>query len=247
MFENEKNIFDNDFIPDLYDENGNSVIEAAFIVTTVLFVIALIIMLGFYHYQVTLLQTTADEVATSIARTYTYEKKDPITGYIGKDELDDFGFTASCYWLIGDIGFISTSKNQNEKDEAKKMAEQLLSRRRFMRSHGKTDVNVEIGHSELALFQNEIKVTISESYYIPFAQLLGVKDSVLKVTKSSKAICYDHIGANGYYQTFNTIAEIFGKSETGKLIKNITDIIGSIMNAFKDGRSIADVIFKGSK
>ena len=241
MFENEKNIFDNDLVLDLKNENGNSVIEASVVVTITLFMLATIIMLGFYHYQVTLLQTVADEIATNIARTYPYKSKDPISGFIGSENLADRNIVDSSYWILGDINWGHGSKNQNEENEAKSLAERFLSGRRFISAQGKATIEVEIQKSEVVLFQNEINVTVSENYYIPFAQFLGVKKSLLSVKKSSKAICYDVVGASGYYRTLMTFAEAFGGSEAGKLVKNLTSIVDAVITG---GKNIISFIFK---
>lgn len=245
MFENERNIFDNDLLINLKNENGNSIVEATFVVTITLFMLATIIMLGFYHYQITLLQTVADEVSTQIARTYSYKKKDPLTGFISKDHLADKNITEASYWVLGDVNILGAAegpKNQIEEDEAEKLTKQLLSNRRFMAAYGETKIDVDIQHSELVLFQNEVRVTVSEEYYIPFAKFLGAQNSILKVSKSSKALCFDVVGANGYYQTLMEIANFFGKSEVAKMVQNLTGIFKNVINA---GKNLATVLFNG--
>lgn len=238
MFENERNIFDNDLVLDLKNENGNSIVEATFVVTITIFLIATIIMLGFYHYQITLLQTVADEVSTQIARTYAYENKDPITGFIGSADVVDHNIIESSYWVFQ---FFCDTK-QAEAEETQKLTRQLLSNRRFMAAKRKANIDVDIRHSELLFFQNEIEVTVSEEYYIPFAQFLGVDDSILKVKKSSKAICVDIMGANGYYQALLEISKAFGSSEIGKMLNNISGIFKAFGNS---GKNLASLLFTG--
>lgn len=242
MFENERNIFDNGYPVDLKDENGNSFIEATFVFTTALFLIALIIMFGFFYYQEVLLQTVADEVSTSISRTYPYELKDPATGYIERKNLADQGLMESSYWCVGSVGFFNDSKNHKEEQEAEKLVKRLLSDRRLMAASGGPRINVEIGHSGLAAFQNEVKVTVSEDYYIPFASFFGIKNSTITVSKSSRSLCYDVIGAEGYYQTIMEFADLISKNNVGNFWDNLSTII---QKATEGGKNIAKLLFGG--
>lgn len=246
-----KNVFDNDYAINLKDENGNSVVEAIFVVTTTLFMLFLIIMLGFAFYQEGLLQCTADDVATSIARTYSYKRKDPVTGYISKQNLKDNGFIDSAYWLTtgkytsvrekgkadtSSGGFLS-SRSRAEAEEATAMITNLLKKRRFMLAQD-YKYEVSIRKSELVAYQNEVTVTITEDYYIPFARLLGVEESVISRSYTGRAICFDLMGSRCYDNVFQVLIKNL-TTET-KVIKTGVKIVKNITNSAKNTKTTVE-------
>lgn len=212
----------------LFEEEGNAVVEATFIVTTTLFVIFLLISFGFLFYQETLLQATANEVATSIARTYSYERKDPVTGYITSESIADQGFDG-LYWISQNGNLTRTKKNIAEKYTSR-----ILKRSRFYNCKEQA-ISVDINKSSLVAFQNEITVTVSESYYIPFTRFFGISQSILKREYKAKSLCYDILGAQRYYNGIKSIAKgISEKSQILKSVKNISSIAKSIINGEKN-------------
>lgn len=211
----------------LADENGNSVIEATVVTTIVIFMIFILMIMGFLFYQEALVQTVANEAATSIARTYSYERKDPVTGYIGVDELADQGWSGSLYWLSDLSG-----KKAKEETEAKNVAKKLMDKRRLMACQT-YECEVEIGKSDVTWFQDEITVTITETYSVPFVRLLGVSSDKSVITRKSmgRALCYDVIGAKSYYNTLSVLSKNIGDQAMIKMVKNIVKIATTSVDA----------------
>lgn len=232
------------YVLKLKDENANSVIEATFVVTVAIIIIAVLIMWSFLFYQETLLQSAANRTASDIASTYPYKKKDPVTGYIGINNLEDQGFWESAYMLSGDVGF--NSKNALEVEEAKKLCEELIDNNRLLRGQD-YNCTVEIKSSDKAFFQQEITVTVSETYSIPFAKMLGIDNSQIKREYTGYAQCVDIIGAKSYYNMLNAVAKRLAKDTPVKIVNQIVNIMKNFTNAGFSVYNFVKTIFFGQE
>ena len=214
----------------LGDESGNSVIEATFIVTTTVVFLFIIMLLGFLFYQKNVLQIIADQTTSSIARTHSYKHKDPITGYIGKNQVADRGFIEAAYWLMQNDDFRSF-----EEAEAKKLYNTYEKRLRLMAYTGSFEPKVEGKHSDIVLYQDEVIVTAEVKYFIPFTKFMGVNDGNISVKATSRALCADLMGQDTYFRTLNAVVKAASKETgVGELIKHITGTIKNIVNAGGD-------------
>lgn len=165
----------------LLNEEGNTVIEATFVVTICIIVVFVLLVIGFIFYQENLLQSVANQTANGIARTYPYSKKDPVTGYIGENNLADQGLFESAYWFqskdytanikvdkkngesfkskLQILSLLGNKKVNHEAIEAVDLANKLTNKRRLYACQY-YEYNVEIKQSDEVMFQNEITVSI---------------------------------------------------------------------------------------
>ena len=209
------------------DESGNTFIEASFIMTISLIVLLLLILFGFIFYQESLLQTVADDTARRIASTYTYEKKDPVTGYITTANLRDQGLVDSMYYLTGE----RFGKDIKEEKEGKALAKALLNRKR-LRACQSFDYSIDVRNSDAVLFQKEVVVTLEEKYSIPFLKMLGVNNPTGTITRkySSKALCFDYVGAETYYSTLSAVSKNIGNLQLFKAVQYVVGIVTHMTN-----------------
>ncbi len=250
----------------LGDEGGNTIIEATFIVTITLFMLVFLLLYGIVKYQFATMQSVANEAATGLARTYSYTQyssgldissgavgKDPVTGFILPTRLTDQGLISSTYWLgsfssssaeMKKNGKLPTNffntKNTMKNREGLAEIEKLISRRSFMVAQD-YKYDIEIKHSELAWFQNEIIVTIEESYNIPLAKVLGAPNGILKRTVVGKAICTDYLGAYSYYNTLN---KAVGAASDNPIAKTLKNCVSALTNCTGGIKAVFDIIFK---
>lgn len=213
----------------LDDEGGNSVIEAIFIVTLTVLFIFIVIILGFVYYQNILLQTVANQTAVSIARTYTYENKDPVTGYIPSANLHDLGFKESSYLLFGG------EKNMKEAEEMKRLAGKLEKNNRLISYSGNSfivDDKTKIRSSDAVMFQKEVVVVLEAKYYVPLAGFFGVDDGGKTIIRASgRALCADMMGLHSIDRTIDALVSTASDAAPFKIIQRITKCIENIFNA----------------
>lgn len=209
-------------------EEGNAVIEATFAVTVCLVFLTFIIMFGLLFYQETLLQSIANETATDIARSYTYKKKDPITGYIGNKNLRDLNLFEAAYFLTG-------SQNTEAELKGEKLAEALNNKERLLQG-SKFKADVTIQRNQSTWFQNEVCVTVSNEYKIPLLSFIGMDGNKgIKREYVGRAICYDPVGSKGYYNMICVMAKNAGSQ---KIFKKVTKIIDMLENVAGTGANI---------
>ena len=220
----------------LKDESGNVAIEAVFVVTITIITICILIMFGFLYYQKSLLQAVANETATQMGRTYSYESKDPFIGYISEEKLLKEKLFDYCYFFKSPskedaVSYAGTSSHSNdmvanESIEAAWFAAARLNQYRFMSANANTTtVSAKVYKSELVKFQSEIEVVISEEYSIPLLGFFGMTDPV-KCEASSRAICTDMLN---YYSMCNFISEVEKKLMEDSGASEITNSFGDVV------------------
>lgn len=94
------------------------------------------------------------------------------------------------------------------------------------------------------MFQNEVIVTIEESYYIPFAGLLGVEDGLLKRKYVGKAQCVDVLGAQSYNKFFDVLCGNLASQKSVSLVKDTVETFKNFVEA-KD--NLSNFLFGGGE
>ncbi len=224
----------------LKSEDGNTMIEATFVVTITLVVLTVIMMLGFIFYQESHLQSAANLTAIQVARTYPDRRKDPVTGFIEEGELGEKGIFEGMYYLIGE----GSGRVDEAKGVGRELAKKNLERGRVLLSHTVTEPEIKIAKSSSAMFQNEVIVTIEESYYIPFAGLLGVEDGLLKRKYVGKAQCVDVLGAQSYNKFFDVLCGNLASQKSVSLVKDTVETFKNFVEA-KD--NLSNFLFGGGE
>ena len=211
------------------DEGGNSIIEATFIVTLTVIFIFIVMLLGFVYYQNILLQSVANQTAVSIARTYTYKNKDPVTGYIHSANLHDLGFIESSYLLFG------SDKNAAEAAEMKRLAKKLEENNRLISYSGNAfivDDKTKVQSSGAVLLQNEVVVVLEAKYSVPLVGFFGVNDGGKTVIRASgRAICADMLGMHNIDRALDAVAKTLGSAAPLQIVQKVTKCVENIFNA----------------
>ncbi len=213
----------------LGEEDGNTVIEAIIVVTMTVIFIYILLVLGFFFYQRSVLQAIADYTATSIARTHSYVHKDPVTGYIGSVNMKDRGFGQTLYWLTQWDDY--RANEEMEGENLYKVYEQKL---RLMAYTGEFNPSVEVKRSGIVMFQDEVTVTAEVNYFIPFTKIFGVADGLVRVKAASRAICADIMGQDTYYRTINSFIKGASELNITKIVKSAVNIVKNITSAAGD-------------
>ena len=214
-------------------ESGWIMLEASFVVTIVMICVAILIVAGFMSYQRTLVNIVANDTATSIAEVYSETVKDPFCGYIDSKEF----YKTKLYRYLRDA-ISGNLKNTNIK-KAKWYADYRLSKNSFWKNEG-YDIDVKVQPKKGKLFQNQIVVTVSQKFNVPFVSLFGI-DRHVEYKSTAYADCVDYID---YFNTISlTVSQakkledaILGK-ETTKLISTIDTFINNYKKTLNDENS----------
>lgn len=211
----------------LKSDNGNTMIEATFVVTIAIVVVTVIMMLGMVFYQESLLQSAANLTATQIARTYSFKQKDPVTGYIDEGALKKQGFLEGAYFILDN----ATGRKGQGVSLGKTLAKKNADKGRMLASHEVKAPVVVIRNSDVAKFQKEVTVTIEESYNIPFVKLLGVDDGKLTRKYTGKALCVDVLGAKSYHNVFAVVTKNLASEGSVETIKNVVKLVTNVIDS----------------
>lgn len=220
-------------------DEGNAVVEATLVVTICIFIIFIIIILGFVFYQENLLQSVVNKVANQVARTYSYERKDPVTGYISEDGLKDQGLVDSLYFFTDEV----SGKKSRELSEANSLIKKYLDRNRIIMAHEAKLPEIKIENSHTAWFQKEVIVSVEEEYYIPFVRFLGVNNGTVKRSYIGKAECIDIIGAKSFHNMLKVVSKNLSSQDAVGSIRSVTGIITNFISAGSNINSLIKKLF----
>ncbi len=163
------------------NESGVVVVEAAIVVTVVVMFIAVMLYIGMVFYQQSLVNIMANQTASNIAQIYGNTLRDPFTGYIDADGVNE---TVT----------YSDLKNEAYMDvieqKADAMAMYRLKSSRILTT-GTTDVEVEVVAKTNELLKDQVVVTITDEYSIPLISFFGANNNTLTFKATGRADCTD--------------------------------------------------------
>ena len=163
------------------NEDGVVVVEALIVVTIVMMFITVMLYLGMFLYQQSVVNIMANQTASSIAQIYGNTLRDPFTGYVNADGTDE----SVTYTNL---------RNQAYYDVIKQKADAFaLYRLRASRilNTGTTDVDVQIVPKTNELLKEQIVVTVRQSYPVSLVSFFGIRDNKLTFEGTGRADCVD--------------------------------------------------------
>lgn len=162
------------------DENGEIVVEASFVFPLVIFVVFIIIQLGFIMYQQTLLTVVANETASSLAQIYSTPSKDPFVGFINTEELSKVKLYRN---ILNDA--------KNGIDKKAWFVKYRLAKQRLYRESGDFTIEIDFEHQPGTILQKTVVVKIEARYDLTFFRLFGVRDTSKVFRAEGRAECLD--------------------------------------------------------
>lgn len=143
------------------DEQGTVLLEGVFAVFACIIVLMLMLSLGFYIYQNTMLGIVTNEVAEEIVHIYKYENASDASNITKTD--------------VGNVGnyrylFFSTSYALRNETKAKNMVDSRLAQTSFAKRIGTANVDIEQIADDLGRMHYE--VTVSQEYEFLMGDLL---------------------------------------------------------------------------
>lgn len=177
-------------------DSGNLVIEASFVLTITVVMIAVLINLGFMLYEQNLLEATAHETATEIANVYSSLCRDPEIGYVNDSNF----YKTNLYRYVTNY-FNSTQDNKAIR-KGQWFALYKIRKGNLIEDEPK-NIKVDIERRANSMLMNQVVVTITSEYEIPLTRLWGGKNKMV-FTANARANCIDLLD---YFGTVSMIED----------------------------------------
>lgn len=165
------------------EKSGNLIIEASFVLTITVVMIAVLINMGFMLYEKTLIEVTANETATEIANVYSSLCRDPEIGYVNDSNF----YKTNLYRYV--TNYFTSSQDDKAIKKGKWFALYKIRKGNLIKDEPK-DIDVKIERRPGSLLMNQVVVTITSEYEIPLTKIWGGKNK-MTFTATAKANCID--------------------------------------------------------
>lgn len=217
------------------DENGNVIIEATLVLTIVMVFIFFLMMLGFYLFQYANVYIVANDTASSIASIYSFDKKEPIEGYVSKADYSD---TKNTYRYITNAVKSVFSTTESEK-KAKWYAYYNLNRFQYISPY--EDPVVTVSFKTLSPLKTQVNVSVTAKYDFPLvtslSHIMGTEnESLLTINASASAVVTDvseYLSRTYFYcDVMDTIAGTNTYTGIQKSLNRIIEDINKILELF---------------
>lgn len=163
------------------NESGVLVVEAAIVVTVVTMFIAVMLYIGMFLYQQSLVTIMANQTASNVAQVYGNTLRDTFTGYVDADGVHE----TVTYTNLRNSAYMDVIEQK-----ANAFALYRLKSSRILTT-GETEVEVEVVPKSNELLKDQIVVTVSDSYEIPLVSFFGVTSNKLRFIGTGRADCAD--------------------------------------------------------
>lgn len=165
------------------DENANVVIEASFVMSITVVMVAVLISLGFILYEHTLLESTANKTSSSIANVYSSICRDPEFGYANNTNF----YKTNLYRYV--TNFFTSSLDDTSIRKANWFALYHIKKHRMIKNENPS-VSVDIKNRNGSILLNQVVVTIKSDYAIPLTSIWGGNNK-MTFSATSRSNCID--------------------------------------------------------
>lgn len=188
-------------------ENGETVVEATFIVPIVIMIIFIMMYLGFILYQQTIMTVVANEVSASIGQVYATPSKDPFTGFTETETLSKTKLYRNLHNAIGNaLGAADTVDGSNQT-KGQWFGKYRMASHCLYEQTGSMEVDVAFERRSGTLLQKEVVVKIEAVYDLPFLRFFGIQNSQKRFTATGRAQCQDLLDYASTLSLVNTVAD----------------------------------------
>ncbi len=220
-------------------EDGQTAVEASFVVPVVIMVIFILMYLGFMLYQETLITVVANETAQTISQVYSTPEKDPFIGYaepVGLSKTKLYRGIRQTFGKIVGASDTVDGKNQVKADWFARY--RLISKRLFMESEGFV-VDVAFERRDGSVLQRDVVVTIKVTYELPFLRFFGIQNTKKQFVGVGRAQCLDLLDYVSVISLINNVTNDTLNQAAGEA----NDIVDKVCQAIN---TYAENIFKKS-
>lgn len=166
------------------DESANAVIEASFVMSIAVVMIAVLINLGFILYEHTLLESTANKTASNIANVYSSICRDPEIGYVNDSNF----YKTNLYRYVSN--FFTSSLDDSSVRKGNWYALYTIKKNNMIKQSDKSEVNVEVKRRNGSILINQVVVNIQCEYAIPLTRIWGGNNK-MTFSATGRANCID--------------------------------------------------------
>lgn len=197
-------------------ENGNVIIEASFVMTIAVVMVAVLISLAFVVYEQTLLEATANAAASKVANVYSSTARDPEIGYVS-----DVNFCkTNLYRYLSD--FFSSNMSNASTRKGQWFSLYSIKKNRLIMDDPKS-VDVEVVGRNGSMLLNQVVVRIKSEYAIPLTLVWGGNNKTT-FSVEGRATCIDLLE---YFDTVSMIEDDVIK-KLDKFTERFTKIINTV-------------------
>lgn len=197
------------------DEGANVVIEASFVMSIAVVMIAVLINLGFITYEHSLLQATANKTASNIANVYSSICRDPEFGYVNDSNF----YKTNLYRYV--TNFFTSSSDDRASRKGVWYSLYNIKRNKMMKDEPK-NINIDVEGRKGTILLNQVIVTIKSEYSVPLSQIWGGNNK-MTFTVTGRSNCIDLLD---YFDTVMMVEDDFIK-KLDKFTERFTKFINT--------------------
>ncbi|WP_316608191.1 hypothetical protein [uncultured Ruminococcus sp.] len=197
------------------DEGANVVIEASFVMSIAVVMIAVLINLGFITYEHSLLQATANKTASNIANVYSSICRDPEFGYVNDSNF----YKTNLYRYV--TNFFTSSSDDRASRKGAWYSLYNIKRNKMMKDEPK-NINIDVEGRKGTILLNQVIVTIKSEYSVPLSQIWGGNNK-MTFTVTGRSNCIDLLD---YFDTVMMVEDDFIK-KLDKFTERFTKFINT--------------------
>lgn len=204
-------------------ENGEIMLESILVMIPTLFVLIFLLSLGFLLYQKWNIQYVADDIASKVATSFELLDEDVPTTVISLEEAQKV--------LLYKYLFYFDDYEELNNTKANNYGSELLQLTGY--GDGVGEENIQLTVEEDSLARRHIRVEITGTYRIPFAEGLEIfgMDGTRTFTAVSYAECIDMADYMNTVVYGDQVGEIlFGNSKTLKMINTWIGVFKKIFD-----------------
>lgn len=168
-------------------QSGEVMLEASFILVTVLLLLMALLSISFLFYQKSVMNSVAMEIASDVAKNYKYTEME-----IGKQEIELSDVTSTKMFRMS---FAKNSIENAHEDRAENYAEPRVNLTSLGINKENLDVDCEITSSSIG--RAYVKVTVSQKtdYFLSgILDMMGIADEEVAFKATAYAECTDFMG-----------------------------------------------------
>lgn len=210
-------------------ESGVVIMEATFCIVISMVVLFLLLSVGFYLYQLVMVQVVANETAENIAATYKYANLSD-SADLTEGDVADIGLFR--YWF-------SNGTELEEANEAAgtSYANGRLSKTSLAQSNGEAAVMIEVVTDDIGRMHYE--VTVTQSYTFLLGNILEMIG--LTGTQEMSATAYVQGVDISYY--INSVKTWKSVTETVTGLSGAAGVVDSVLGAVSSGITLITDLF----
>ncbi|MCD8086232.1 MAG: hypothetical protein LUF28_07920 [Clostridiales bacterium] len=211
----------------LKSDSGTIILESTFCILVCMVVLLLLLSVGFYLYQVVLIQVVANETAENIATTYKYADLAD-SADLTADDIANIGLYR--YWFSN-----GTNLEEASMSTGASYANGRLSKTSLAQSNGSATVTVESVTDDIGRMHYE--VTVTQTYTFLLGDILNMIG--LNGTQQMSATAYAQGVDVSYYinsiKTWKSVTQtVTGLSGEAGVINSVLGMLSSAIKLIKD-------------